>query len=250
MTLEVSAVIGGQRTETITFTPEQLEYVAQAGKALRAGVDPATGEVLAAAPEHAPRVAQSRGDASQSGKPKRGDVPEVVHNRFRQRRGANDATYWGIGDDICEFVAEFPGHGMQAAILRAAALDTEYSLAECRKLFETARVFDQSLRDEYGDILTHQHFRVLRYVDDRAKRAAYLRLCVESADAYGGRPMPAAVLDKRVQKDLGHEPPKPTNAELLERAIRAVTNYQAVADGKPHEQVTRALEILEKINQL
>jgi len=45
--LEVSAGIGGQRTETITFTPEQLEIVRKAGAALRNGrtVDPATGEI-------------------------------------------------------------------------------------------------------------------------------------------------------------------------------------------------------------
>ncbi len=36
---------------------------------------------------------------------------------------------------------------------------------------------------------------------------------------------------------------------LLERAIRAVTNYQAAASGRGHERATRALELLDKVNE-
>lgn len=65
MTLEVSAVIGGQRTETITFTPEMLETVAEIGKALREGVDPETGEIIA--PEVDPRKQLARDAAAIEG---------------------------------------------------------------------------------------------------------------------------------------------------------------------------------------
>mgnify|MGYP006935511899 CR=1 FL=1 len=249
MTLEVSAVIGGQRTETITFTPEQLEYVAQAGAALRRTADPMTGEIIEPAAGGATRVADAEPEQQPEPKTKRGQLPDAVLDKFRQRRGETDAHYWGLGDDVADAVVEFAGKITQQKIIKAAALETDLSNGEVRLLFETARAFDQSLRDEFAEVLTHQHYRVLRYLDDRAKQQAYLRWCLESADRYGGRPAPASILAKKVRRELGHEPPEPTFGELFERALTAVQNLRSAADTDVrHQKVSAVLALLEKVN--
>lgn len=198
-------------------------------------IDPATGEIV----------------PSNSKMPKRGagaDLPEALLDHMRQLRGVTDPYYWQRGDVVAEAVAELATHGMQTKIIKAAALEWELSRAEVRVLFETARACDKSLRAEYGDVLTHAHFRVIRYIDDRAKQAAYLRLCLESADSYGGRPMPAALLAKRVAQDAGHAPAEPTKGELIERAIKAVEKLRAISeDEKEHDALDRMMTQLERM---
>ena len=152
----------------------------------------------------------------------RPQLPEEMAADFRQFRGTHDDTYWQFGDRIDAWVVEMAGKLSQARIYRSAALETDQSSGEIRQLHETARSTDTQLREQFGDVLTHSHYRVLRYLDDRAKKLAYLSLCVESADDYGGRPMPASKLAIKLRQDSGLEPPTPTFGELLERAIRAI----------------------------
>lgn len=200
---------------------------------LTRAINPATGEII------------ERATNSTTAK---GALPDELLDRFRQRRGANDPNYWGLGDDIADAVVELAGRGMQTKILKAAALETDLSRAEVRVLFETARACDKSLRDEFMDVLTHSHFRVIRYIDDLAKQQGYLQWCLESADAYGGRPAPAAVLAKKVQQDMGLEPPEPTKGELIERAIRAVEKLRAISeDEKEHDALDRMMTQLERM---
>jgi hypothetical protein len=158
-----------------------------------------------------------RGDAT-APKPTAGSLPEKLLEKFRQHRGENDDAYWAMGDDIDEAVVESAGRLTQNAVYGIAVREMEVSRAEVRVLHETARATDEKLRDEFADILTHSHYRVLRYIEDRSVQRGYLRWCLESADAFGGRPAPASVLAKKVQKELGIEPPEPTVGEILERA--------------------------------
>lgn len=145
-------------------------------------------------------------------------LPEPILDTFRQHRGGSDHTQWRLGDAVADAIVEMAGKVTQRRIYQAAAIETDYSIAEIRMLHETARGTDQSLRDEFDSVLVHAHYRVLRFIDDRGKKRAYLRWCVESADQFNGRPAPAAVLAKKVQKEMGLEPPPPTVGEILERA--------------------------------
>lgn len=183
--------------------------------------------------------------AHSDGRPK---PPETMMSDFRQFRGSGDATHWQLGDKIDEWVVEMAGKLSQARVYKAAALETEQSVGEIRKLHETARGTDAQLRAEFEDVLTSEHYRVLRYVDDRAKKLAYLKLCVESADDFNGRPMPAVILAKRVRKDSGLELPPPTFGDLIERAIAAVGRARdAAAGSNKYEKVTEILLALEKL---
>ncbi len=209
-------------------------------------VDPLTGEIIEPAADAATRVADAEPEPEP--KTKRGQLPDAVLDKFRQRRGETDAHYWGLGDDVADAVVEFAGKITQQKIIKAAALETDLSNGEVRLLFETARAFDQSLRDEFADILTHMHFRVLRYIDDRSQQKAYLTWCIESADAYGGRPAPAAVLARKVQKDRGIEPPAPTKAELIDRAVRAIERVRDISENeREHDALVRMVATLEKM---
>lgn len=237
--LEISATIGGQRTETITFTPEQLKYVAQGGAALRRMADPVTGEVLAA--ELATDVSTD--------KPEPGALPEAVLDSFRQFYGAGSHHQFAIGRVVDDALVEFAGKISANKIIRAAAKEMDLSRAQVLKCQTTWAGTDEQLRAEF-DQLRFEHFAaVVRHVKDRAAVRKWLALAIETADDYGGRFMPAAMLEAKIKKALGIAPPEPTPAELLERAWRAVQNYQAVASGRGHEQATRALEILERINE-
>lgn len=231
MTLEISATVAGQHTGPITFGPEELEFVAKAGKALRQlGTD-------------ATRVASGPAD-----KPRRGELPPALLDRFHQHRGSGDKHQWQIGQDVDDAIIEYAGKFTAEKIIKAAVKEMEISRGQVRKCRETWAATDEHLRDEF-DVLTFEHFAVLRFIGDRAKMHAYLALAVESAELYGGRPMPAVILAKRVQKDLGLEPPPPTFGELLERALTAVTNLRDAADSETRvNKVAAVLALLEKVN--
>ena len=111
-----------------------------------------------------------------------GLLPDSVLDVFRNYRGAGDDSRFGLGDSIETAAVEFAGKVTQRQLYRAAAIETDLSTAEIRLLHETARATDESLRAEFLEPLTFQHFRVLRFLDDRAQRRGYLRWCVDSAD--------------------------------------------------------------------
>lgn len=235
-TITVSAVIGGQRTETITFTPEQLEYVAQAGAALRRAADPVTGEIA----QPATRV---------TSQPEPGQLPEAVLDTFRQYYGAGSHHQWGIGRVVDDALIEFAGKISANKILRAAAKEMDLSRSQVLKCQTTWAAIDEELRGEF-DMLKFEHFAaVARHVNDRIAMRQWLTLAIETADDYGGRFMPAAKLEAKIKDALGIGPEKPTNADLLERARKSVGNYVAVASGRGHELATRALELLDKVNE-
>jgi hypothetical protein len=175
-------------------------------------------------------------------------TPDAMRDDFRQYRGDTDDYHWRLGDCIDNWVVEMAGKITQRRIYRDAAIETDLSISEIRVLHETARGTDAQLRDEFGDVLTHSHYRVLRYVDDRSVKHGYLAWCVESADAFGGRPAPAAVLARKVKKEMGLEPPEPTFGELLARAVSALERARdACEDAKRHDKLNALLAELEKM---
>lgn len=195
--------------------------------ALGPGVTASVSGPHAAPNGNTPRNPQGAGGAD---KPPAGSLPEKLLEKFRQHRGENDQSFWAMGDDIDEAVVESAGRLTQNAVYGVAVIEMEISRGEVRVLHETARSTDQALRNEFADVLTHSHYRILRYIDDRSKRRGYLRWCLESSDAFGGRPAPASVLAKKVQKEMGVEAPEPTVGELWEKAQTAL---QRVYDADP-----------------
>lgn len=197
-------------------------------------VDPLTGEVVT--------------DVS-ADKPKPGQLPEAVLDTFRQYYGAGSHHQWQIGRVVDDALAEFAGKISANKILRAAAKEMDLSRSQVLKCQTTWAATDEQLRGEF-DMLRFEHFAaVVRHVKDRAQVRQWLTLATDPDAEFNGRFMPAAKLEARIKQALGIGPEEPTAAELLERAIRAVTNYQAVAAGRGHERATRALELLEKVNE-
>lgn len=145
-------------------------------------------------------------------------LPDSIADKFRQYRGSTDRDFFGLGDEVDAAIVELAGQVTARHIYQRAAIETEYSIAEVRLLHETARAADGKLRDEFGDVLTHAHFRAVRYLDDRALQRRYLCWAVESSDLFGGRPAPARKLAAKIQAERGIQKPEPTLGDLLDRA--------------------------------
>ena len=173
-----------------------------------------------------------------------GALPESFLEQLRSHRGAGDAGKWQIGDAIETFHVEAAGRVTLRRLYRAAAVETERSIADVRMLHETARASDEQLRGEFDEPLVFAHFREVRYLGDRVLQVAYLKWCIESADDYGGRPAPASILRRKIQRERGTPAPPPTVAELFGRCLALVDKvlevYETDAEKALAEQV-RAL---------
>ena len=90
--------------------------------------------------------------------------------------------------------------------------------------------------------------RALPFRAARPRGRGSLRWCVPPAAAWGGRPAPAAVLARKVRRELGVEPPEPTAAELLERAaglLRRALEIENTPE-RTRKKLQMALETLEQ----
>ena len=203
-------------------------------------VDPATGEIT----EVATDVSTAADD-----KPEPGQLPEAVLDSFRQYYQGGSLHQWAIGRVVDDALIEFAGKISANKILRAAAKEMDLSRSQVLKCQTTWAATDEQLRGEF-EMLRFEHFAaVVRHVKDRAQVRKWLTLATDPDAEFNGRFMPAAKLEAKIKQALGIGPEEPTAAELLERAIRAVTNYQAAASGRGHERATKALELLEKVNE-
>ena len=114
-----------------------------------------------------------------------------------------------------------------------------------RMLHETARASDEQLRGEFDEPLVFAHFREVRYLGDRVLQVAYLKWCIESADDYGGRPAPASILRRKIQRERGTPAPPPTVAELFGRCLalcdRVLESYEHDYEKAAAESVKAAL---------
>jgi len=221
-----------QRIIDLGMVPQAQAAIAILRK--RRTVDPATGEITT------PATAVTA---------PAGQLPEEVLNRWRQRYGGDSKHQWGIGQDVDDVLIEFAGKISANKIIRAAAKEMDLSRAQVLKCQTTWAGTDEQLRDEF-DMLKFEHFAaVVRHVKDRADVHKWLTLATDPDGEFNGRFMPAAKLEAKIKAALGIGPAEPTPGELLERAVRAVMNYQAVAEGCGHERATRALAILEGINE-
>lgn len=178
-----------------------------------------------------------------------GQLPESVLDAFRQYYGAGSKHQFDIGRVVDDALIEFAGKISANKIIRAAAKEMDLSRAQVLKCQTVWAGTDEQLRDEF-EALKFEHFAaVVRHVKDRAQVHRWLTLATDPDGEFNGRFMPAAKLEAKIKAALGIGPAEPTPGELLERAVRAVMNYQAVAEGRGHERATKALSVLEGINE-
>lgn len=159
-----------------------------------------------------------------------GLLPEAVLDKFRQHRGAGDSGRFTLGDDIESVAVEFAGRVTLTRLYREAAKQTGRATGTLRLYHETARACDEKLRAEFGDVLVYEHFREVRYLDDRAERKGYLAWCVDSAADFGGMPAPANKLAAKIKREKKIGPPPPTFAEHLGRARADVDRARDAAE--------------------
>jgi hypothetical protein len=141
-------------------------------------------------------------------------LPDQALNIIRQFRGFGDAEAWALGELSAALVDELGREHGRAAI-RIAVADEWGGTASTVKDYElTARYYPPDKRD--FDNLTWWHYRQARAAGDLDTSLDYLRQAVESADQYGGRPMPVRVLAAKM-KTNGH-----TKSSTLERLLRVL----------------------------
>lgn len=221
-----------QRIIDLDMVPQAQAAIAILRK--RRTIDPATGEITDSATDVATPT---------------GQLPESVLDAFRQLYGSGSKHQWDVGRVVDDALIEFAGKISANKIIRAAAKEMDLSRAQVLKCQTVWAGTDEQLRDEF-DCLRFEHFAaVVRHVKDRADVHKWLTLATDPDGEFNGRFMPAAKLEAKIKAALGIGPAEPTPGELLERAVRAVQNYQAVAEGRGHERATRALAELEKVNQ-
>lgn len=169
-------------------------------------------------------------------------LPPELLDEWHQFRGGSDGHQWALGRSVADALVEYAEVYSAATLYRQAAKAAECSVGQVRKCSETYGACNQ-WRGMF-EVLTFEHFATVRYLNlDRAE--AWLIECIESADRFGGRPMPAAVLAKKLRS--GKQPP--TFAELLARAVSDTTKAVALATGPAYVLAAQALDLLEQAQQ-
>lgn len=170
-------------------------------------------------------------------------LPPELLNEWHQFRGGSDGHQWALGRSVADALVEYAEHFSAATLYRQAAKAAECSVGQVRKCSETYAACGDEWWAEF-DLLTFEHFATVRYLAEKVARD-WLTVCVESADEYGGRPMPAAVLARKLRP--GKQ--APTFAELVARAVSATTKAVALATGPAYVLAEQALDLLEQAQQ-
>ena len=126
-------------------------------------------------------------------------LPPGLVDTFHQFRGGTDGHQWSLGEAVAEAVTELAGQYSIGFIQREAAKAAEVSPAQVRKCCETWQAATEGgyRANDLFDVLTFEHHATVRYLP-LADALTWLTRCVASADDYGGRPMPASVLAKKL----------------------------------------------------
>lgn len=150
-------------------------------------------------------------------------LPDEILDRAAALSDADNATCWALGDLVIEAIDECAGKLSKSEIRTQIANRTRYQPSGIRAREAVSRFWDEADREEYG-VLDWSHFRLaMRQKDPRGD----LRYCIESADRYGGRPMPYNAYAQMVRernKGKTYEDPYDLAAKaatLLSRALDA-----------------------------
>lgn len=145
-------------------------------------------------------------------------LPDLVSAKLEAIAETESDLQWRLGDAVIELAAElFPRH-RKAEIVAAVATRAQLQPSAVRAREATARFWDEADRAEF-DGLSYSHFRLaMRQPLPRSD----LQFCLDSADDYGGQPMPYHAYCQMVKERAGGRD-EPTVAELLERATAVLS---------------------------
>ena len=131
-------------------------------------------------------------------------LPEDLLDRAQALSDSANGADWSLGDLVIEAVDEHKQYLPKSEIRRIIANRTRYQPSAIRAREAVSRFWDAADRDEYG-ALDWSHFRLaMRQRDPRGD----LQHCLDSADLYGGRPMPYNAYAQMVRERNGGQPVK------------------------------------------
>lgn len=136
-------------------------------------------------------------------------IPLPYQNRLLQVRGAGDIEFWEIGDVTNELeylLSNIPDEIEQRAAVKALRNAVSDVVGVTYKIVVEyqahALYYPPAVRVKYS-ALTRWHFRHAKTCGTLKESEKFLRLAVESADEYGGQPMPVRVLQAKIAEVYG-----------------------------------------------
>jgi len=121
-------------------------------------------------------------------------IPETYLDLLRQVRGLGDVEFWSIGDIAVSLEEEAGDNLPKRRAVRQAIADVSGVVPDTVLRYKScAEFFPPDVREEYTT-LTRYHFRAARSAGSLDAAKSWLTKAVESADNYGGVPMPVRKL--------------------------------------------------------
>ena len=121
-------------------------------------------------------------------------IPETYLDLLQQVRGLGDVEFWSIGDIAVSLEEEAGDNLPKRRAIRQAIADVSAVVPDTVLRYKScAQFFPPDVREEYT-ALTRYHFRAARAAGSLDAAKSWLTKAVESADNYGGVPMPVRKL--------------------------------------------------------
>ena len=121
-------------------------------------------------------------------------IPETYLDLLRQVRGLGDVEFWSIGDIAVSLEDEAGDNLPKRRAVRQAIADVSGVVPDTVLRYKNcAEFFPPDVREEYTS-LTRYHFRAAHAAGSLDAAKSWLTKAVESADNYGGVPMPVRKL--------------------------------------------------------
>ena len=121
-------------------------------------------------------------------------IPETYLDLLQQVRGLGDVEFWSIGDIAVSLEDEAGDNLPKRRAVRQAIADVSGVVPDTVLRYKScAEFFPPDVREEYTT-LTRYHFRAARSAGSLDAAKSWLTKAVESADNYGGVPMPVRKL--------------------------------------------------------
>lgn len=175
-------------------------------------------------------------------------IPPRYQHRILQVRGAGDAEFWEIGQVALEL--EVSADEGERESIRNALADLAGVLPKTIGEYKScAAYYPPAVRAAYPT-LTRWHFRHAKAAGTLSASETWLRRAADSADDYGGSPMPVRALAAQMAEAAGKEKaPTPTWKDAA-KIVRASLEDLSARDDLPggvHTLVMIALNAMRKV---
>lgn len=199
---------------------------------------------------------------------KRFDLPEDVRNDARSRRGHRDPHDWSDADFVASVVAECThARGDRSRAINILAADMGITRSEAVDLCLMGETYppavilrnkkgeaigiEPGIREQYAGILTTGHYREAMHSETQTKPAQWLQLAVDSADDFGGMPMPVTVLRSKVRAANAEAKDKPSKNETyrasIDKAFKALGDALGAAPDDHKKSIASMRQWLAKV---